>query len=461
MMLRDEQLAATNQSVRFPMAHDPARKCGSPSQRTTGMRNGTPAAQAEQHVRRRAAAPANNLMLILDKCGRVLSCSPGAARLFGRQPDEFGQLKVRTLIPELPIRENTPGYNLSYAAFTFPAGAWRRFEGCDAVGRTFPIDVSIDTLKLEGKHGYVVSLRVPASDDGSKIDMQRLIEAASASAEAMLITDLDGRITYVNPAFEALTQYGCAEVLGRTPRILKSGAQGPKFYTRMWAALQSGGEFSALVVDRRKNGETFHAEESIRPFVDRFGNITHYVATLRDVSLRVRLHERLDYLANHDTLTGLPNRNLFEDRLRQELARCNRSHGGFTLLFLDVDGFKAINDHYGHAAGDKLLRTVGTRLKQCVRDSDTVARLGGDEFALILVGMTDRASLDTVLDKIATVGACVALGDMQISVSISAGVATFPDAGHDGESLLEAADSAMYRAKRTARGLAAPIVLKQ
>lgn len=454
MLLRDEQPAPP---VRVPTAHEPAWKRGRASRRNAGARDGIPVPQAEQHVRRRAAAPADNLMMILDRCGRIRSCSPAAARLFGRGAAELVQLGVRALIPELPIRENTPGYNLSYAVFTFPAGAWQRFEGCDAIGRMFPIDVSIDTLTLEGKHGYFVSLRVPASDDECEIDMQRLIDVASASADAMLITDLEGRITYANPAFEALTHFNCAEVVGRTPRILKSGVQGPKFYTRMWAALQGGGEFNALVVNRRKNGETFHADESIRPFVDRFGNITHYVATLRDVSLRVRLHERLDYLANHDTLTGLPNRNLFEDRLQRELARCNRSSGGFTLLFLDVDGFKAINDQYGHAAGDKLLRTVGTRLKQCVRDSDTVARLGGDEFALILVGMTDRTSLDAVLDKIAAVGASVALGDMLISVSISAGVATFPDAGHDGESLLEAADSAMYRAKRAGRGLGAPM----
>lgn len=456
-MLRDQPHTPPAQPACVPAIRERGWKRGRHLRRATELRDSAYAPHPEYQARRRVAAPIDNLMLILDKSGRIRSCSPAAAQLFKRRPAELLEAGVRTLIPDLPIRENTPGYNLSYTVFSYPTGGWQRFEGHDAVGRTFPIDVSIDTLSLEGKRGFIVSMRVPASKDELEIDMRRLISAAHASADAMLITDLDGRITYANPAFEALTSFSCAEAVGRTPRILKSGVQGPQFYTRMWSALHAGDEFQALVVNRRKNGETFHADESIRPFVDRNGNITHYVATLRDVSLRVRLHERLDYLANHDTLTGLPNRNLFEDRLQHELARCSRANGSFTLLFLDVDEFKAINDRYGHAAGDILLRTIGTRLKQCVRDSDTVARLGGDEFVLILVGMTDRASLDAVLHKIRAVGQRVSFGDTQISVSISAGVATFPDAGLDGESLLEAADSAMYRTKRAARGLEAPV----
>lgn len=385
--------------------------------------------------------------LVLDLRGCIRSCSPAAAQLFGIRAAAAIGRPVRALIPELPLRDDTPGYNLAFVAFRFSADEWATFDGVDGTGRRFGIEISIAQMTLDGRFGLVLELRQSSAEGAAQSELRRLIAAAEFSTEAVLITDTDGLIEYVNPAFELMTGFAPDEVVGQTPRILKSGALGADFYAQMWSTLRSGQEFNDHFLNRRKGGETFYAQESIRPFVDRFGTIVHYVATLRDVTAQMRAYERLDYLANYDPLTDLPNRNLFLDRLHQEVARATRACQCFAVLFIDVDGFKAINDHFGHATGDALLRTVGEHLKRCIRAEDTVARLGGDEFVMILVDVTNPDGLASVIDKVRLVGKHIALDDGGAAVSLSIGVATFPDDGDEEHQLLKAADRAMYLAK--------------
>lgn len=217
---------------------------------------------------------------------------------------------------------------------------------------------------------------------------------------------------------------------------------------RLRSTLRSGNEFGAVFVNRRKNGEVFHEEESIRPFADALGNITHFVASGRDVSERIHALERLDYLANHDSLTGLPNRNLFSNRMHQAMTRVSRHGADFALLYLDLDRFKTVNDRHGHAAGDALLQAVALRLKQCVREEDTVARTGGDEFALLLSDIACGEDARKVIDKIlASLRHGVGVEGWRVSVSVSIGVCFFPADGNDQRSLLTHADRAVCRAK--------------
>lgn len=398
-------------------------------------------------VRARAEAPTGNLTLVLDLRGRIRSCSPAAAQLFGIRAAAAIGTAVRTLIPDLPVREDTPGYNLAFVAFRFPDNDWAAYRGVDGRGQPFEIEVSIEQMTLDGRFGLVLALRQPSVEALAHAELSRLITAAESSTEAVLITDTDGVIEYVNPAFELMTGFGPADVLGQTPRLLKSGAQSTDFYAQMWATLLAGGEFSDHFLNRRKGGDVFYAQESIRPFVDRCGKVVHYVATLTDVTAQMRAYERLDYLANYDPLTDLPNRNLLLDRLHQEVARAARARQAFAVLFIDVDRFKAVNDRFGHAAGDELLRTVGEHLKHCVRAEDTVARLGGDEFVMILVGVSSPDGAASVIDKVRLVGERVALDGHCVSVSLSIGVASFPEDGNDPQQLLRAADRAMYAAK--------------
>lgn len=264
------------------------------------------------------------------------------------------------------------------------------------------------------------------------------------SGESAYITDPDGTIEYVNPAFEAMTGFVEDEALGRTPAIVKSGVQPDGFYREMWSTLHAGHEFQGVLVNRRRDGSLFHEEKTIRPLFDEAGRIAHYLSCGRNVSERLALQSLLEHQATHDALTGLPNRTLFTDRLERALAQAARTGETFTVAMVDLDGFKALNDRHGHAAGDEALKDVARRLAGCVREADTVARWGGDEFAVLL---RDAGDTGRVVDAIIEAGrAPAACGDRALRLSL--GACRFPDAGRDAAALLHAADAAMYDAKR-------------
>jgi diguanylate cyclase (GGDEF)-like protein/PAS domain S-box-containing protein len=269
------------------------------------------------------------------------------------------------------------------------------------------------------------------------------------SSEAAFVTDADGVIRYVNPAFERMTGFGSTEAIGSTPAILKSGLLPPEFYQHLWRTLLAGQEFRGVLINRRKGGEIYHEEKTIRPLLGVDGGITYFLSCGRDVSERLAAIEKLQHEALHDGLTQLPNRTLFADRLRQALSNTRRSGACFAVAMLDVDGFKAINDTRGHAAGDAVLRAAASRLRLCVREIDTVARLGGDEFAVLLPGPSDAASARQILRKMIEAFAVpVRLEDgTAIKLTISAGGSLCPDHGKDDGVLMRAADRAMYRAK--------------
>ncbi|MEW6689250.1 MAG: diguanylate cyclase [Pseudomonadota bacterium] len=293
-----------------------------------------------------------------------------------------------------------------------------------------------------------------ARDRLAKEALRNLILVAEQAPEAIMITDAAGVIEYVNAAFEAMTGFGCAEVRGRTPAILRSGAHDAGFYRGLWETIKGGHVFSGILVNRKKGGETYQEEKTIRPFLDRRGRIAHFIATGRDVSARMREFQRLTHAATHDGLTGLPNRNLFSDRLGQALRQAKRRGEGFALAIMDLDRFKQINDRFGHLAGDALLRIVARRLRRCVRESDTVARLSGDEFALILAGMGERRVAARVLDKVlAAASVPVRFEGRALRTGLSAGVALYPRDGRSAEKLHKRADAAMYAAKRAGGNL--------
>ncbi|MBI3140236.1 MAG: GGDEF domain-containing protein [Rhodocyclales bacterium] len=278
---------------------------------------------------------------------------------------------------------------------------------------------------------------------------ERLKAVAEVGVDSVIVTDTEGVIEYVNPVFEVLTGYGREEAIGRTPALIKSGLLGDNFYVALWAVLRAGREFRGHFINRKKNGDLFHEEKTIRPFVDADGLVRHFVSTGRDVTQRVEALLRLEHQASHDSLTGLPNRQLFMDRLGQAQSRAARHGTHFTLLCLDLDGFKAVNDTYGHAAGDRLLQAVAARLRQCIREEDTVARIGGDEFALILADIGRREDAEKVLDKILRAFRHDArFEESRIAIRASIGACIYPEHGESLECLLQRADMAMYGQKR-------------
>ena len=282
--------------------------------------------------------------------------------------------------------------------------------------------------------------RAPASLPG------RLVEQWP---DAVLIADAKGRIAYVNRAFESLTGYSRREVIGRTPAVLKSGTHEPRFYRRFWKRLRAGKPFRGVFLNRRKSGELFHEEEIIHPLRGPGGRIAWFACAGRDVSAHVREQRRLRHAATHDALTGLPNRRLYADRLMQVMNAARRRRERFAVAIVDLDGFKAANTRFGHAAGDAVLRAVAQRTARSLRAVDTVARYGGDEFALIIAGPVDRAAVATVLEKVRARNArAVRYGRSEIGVTLSIGAALYPGHARRPALLVKRADAAMYAAKK-------------
>lgn len=269
------------------------------------------------------------------------------------------------------------------------------------------------------------------------------------SAEAIIVTGPDGTILSVNKSFSKMTGYTGHEVIGQNPRILSAKVHDPEFYKLMWTALDSSGLWQGEVWNRRKNGEVYPTWLTISAVRDAEGKITNYVGISQDITSRKETEERLNYMANHDALTNLPNRTLFNDRLNNALARGERYGANLAILFLDLDRFKIINDTLGHDIGDLLLQNLARRLSESLRGADTVARWGGDEFIVLLgeirTGQDGAAAARRILNLFSEP---FLLGGQEIFVTASIGISIYPKDGKDAQTLLSNADTAMYRAKQ-------------
>jgi diguanylate cyclase (GGDEF)-like protein/PAS domain S-box-containing protein len=270
------------------------------------------------------------------------------------------------------------------------------------------------------------------------------------TAEGIFIMDRDRHIVSVNPAFIAITGYRAEQVLGCDPDVLLHVRRhSDQFYPRLESTAE--GRWQGDIDCRNSKGEVFPAWENVSVVRDAAGRVTHYVVAFSDISALRRVEEKFNQLAHYDPLTGLPNRLLFDDRLDQALKYTRRVGQRCALLFVDLDGFKVINDTLGHASGDLLLQTVAARIKGVVRRSDTAARLGGDEFVIVanIAHPEDGARLAHKLIEV--LGAPIDLGSERIVMSASVGVAVYPNDGGDRHALLKAADTAMYAAKAQGR----------
>jgi diguanylate cyclase (GGDEF)-like protein/PAS domain S-box-containing protein len=279
---------------------------------------------------------------------------------------------------------------------------------------------------------------------------EKLMTSASVfthAREGIMITDAQGTITDVNAAFTRITGYERDEVLGKNPRILSSGRQGKDYYSTMWSALTTNGHWTSEVWNRRKNGEVFAELQTISAVRDANGKIEQYVSLFSDISAFKEHEYKLEHIAHYDPLTNLPNRVLLADRLHQGMVQ--RRGQQLAVAFLDLDGFKAINDAYGHEAGDHLLVELSKHMKHELREGDTLARLGGDEFVAVLIGLSEASSSVPLLNRLLSAASkSIPWGDKELKVSASLGVTFYPQSEEvDGEQLLRQADQAMYQAK--------------
>ena len=310
------------------------------------------------------------------------------------------------------------------------------------------VDASFNSFKVNEEHLCCMELRYHLQATILLNELHAFERKAALTTETVIITDINGVIIYVNPAFEALTGFCSAEVCGCTPAILKPEMHDDDVYHGLLDMIRAGGTCSGIFANSKKNGEIIYQDTVIRPFVDAGGRITHLVSIGHDVSEHVHEIARLKHMANHDSLTCLPNRSLLLDRMHQVLAYAVRRKQQFAVVIIDVDRFKAINDTLGHAVGDAVLHTVGARLTSCVRAEDTVARWGGDEFVLLLVDIDSDVAVARILDKVvAAFTHPVPIEEYKVLISVSMGVCLYSQVGEDGHTLLKRADMAMYQAK--------------
>jgi diguanylate cyclase (GGDEF)-like protein/PAS domain S-box-containing protein len=272
------------------------------------------------------------------------------------------------------------------------------------------------------------------------------------SGEAIIITDAKSRIIAVNPAFYLITEYAEEDVIGKNPSILNSGRQDAKFYQEMWRSIRETGTWSGEIWNRRKGGEIYPEWLSIGTVKNPLGEIINYVALFSDITKRKEAEAHIEHLAHYDSLTHLPNRALFADRLKHALVTGIRNKKKSALLFLDLDKFKSVNDTMGHLAGDLLLQSVADRLKACVRESDTICRQGGDEFLILLPEIGGAEDAEKVAIKVVeSMKEAHPIGDRKLFITFSIGISICPDDATDDEMMIKHADDAMYVAKESGR----------
>lgn len=272
--------------------------------------------------------------------------------------------------------------------------------------------------------------------------------------EGVVITTSSGVIVSVNPAYCEMTGFAEEELVGGNPRLINSGKHDAQFYRDLWNSLDQHGYWEGEIWNKRRDGGLFLGRETITAIRDNLGHLQHYIGVLTDITETRRAEDSIRHQAYHDALTGLPNRTLLMDRLRLHLSLSHRHHKQMAVLFIDLDGFKAVNDEVGHDAGDDVLKETAARLLSCVRESDTVARLGGDEFVAVLNDLTTSQDVTLVAQKMLDALQRPFLApEQQRHLSASIGIAVYPDVSADVSVLLAAADEAMYSAKR--RGKAA------
>ncbi|MEN6586639.1 MAG: diguanylate cyclase [Sulfuricella sp.] len=370
----------------------------------------------------------------------MLEKDAAAARAMGIQgftvPADY--TPVEDLLRELrqPPFEAAPAFTLQDVSARYQ---WQIFAGVIAGGLILLLAIRL----------ILVNRRLAAARTRDHL----LVSALEAVGNGVVITDTTAKIEWANTAFEPLTGYKPEEALGlRAGDLIRSGRQDQPFYADMWNTILGGEVWRGEVVNRRKDGSLYDEELTIAPVKDENGVILHFVGVKHDITERKQNEERIRHMAQYDVLTDLPNRALLSDRLQQAIAAARRDGTGLALMLIDLDKFKPINDTLGHDVGDLLLKEVASRIRDCVRESDTVARIGGDEFVVLLRTVAHEPDAKAVAEKIrSTLNQPFELAGHRLGISSSTGIALYPEHGSSEVELAKHADIAMYHAKGNGR----------
>ncbi len=389
-----------------------------------------------------------DLVWLKDQEGRYLACNPRFAALYGHpEQDIIGRTDLDFVDAELA------GFFRSNDLAAIEAGKPTTYEEWLTFADGHRELCETTKTPMFDTEGHLIGVLGVAHDITERKDVEeRLGLAASVfthAREAIMITNPYGEITRVNEAFCDITGYQPEEVIGKNPRLLSSGKQTASFYAAMWRDLTAQGHWQGELWNRRKDGDLYTELLTISAVRNTLGETLRYVALFTDISELKRHQRQLEHMVHFDGLTGLPNRVLFSDQLRQAMQWAQRNHTVLALVCVDLDGFKDINDRLGHDMGDRLLRLLANRLQRTVRAQDTLARLGGDEFAVLMPDIGSIRALTPALQQLlAQISDEFDLEGENLSVSGSIGITVYPQATEvDADQLLRQADQAMYQAK--------------
>jgi diguanylate cyclase (GGDEF)-like protein/PAS domain S-box-containing protein len=368
---------------------------------------------------------------------------------FGRSPQAMLGISMRELFGERLFALNEPYIKGALA------GQKQRFERIltktdGSIGHTWAhyIPNIVD--------GVVAGFYVLVSDvTPLKAAEEKLRLAASvfdSAQEGIMVTDIDGVIESINPAFTEITGYTAEDTIGRTPRLLRSDHHDSEYFAAIWHEISTSGQWQGETWNRRKDGSIFLVWQTITRIDGSDNAPVRYVSVFHDITNVWEKNERTTQLAFHDALTGLPNRLLLMDRLEQLMSATEREPRNVVVMFQDLDRFKSVNDNLGHDVGDELLKAVAGKLLSLVRQSDTVARLGGDEFVIVLDNPADLEEVAQIAERIvASINEPMEFRGKTVTIGTSIGIAVYPDDGDTPAQLIRAADSAMYAAKEAGK----------
>lgn len=405
----------------------------------------------ERH--RLLADNASDVIWTLDLNGHFTYVSPSVERLRGYSVAEVMQQTLEQTLTPQSAQIAKDGLDRTLAAIhakqTVPDFRAELEQPCKQ-GGTVWTEVSVSGIQNDS--GEFVNLLGVTRDisERKRADLAlRIVANAFESQDGMIVTDAQTTILRVNSAFTQITGYSAQEAVGQSLRMLRSDRHDADFYAAMWATVETAGAWHGEIWHQRKNGEIFPEQLTITAIKGSSGEVTHYVGSLRDITLRKQLEKEVAQLAFFDPLTQLPNRRLFNDRLSQAFTRAQRERSTLALMFIDLDKFKPINDAHGHEAGDYVLQTVARRIESCLRACDTAARVGGDEFLVLLPELHTGNDALVVAEKIRLEFELpiVTPNALTLQASASIGIAIYPDHAHTAQDLLRLGDRAMYQAK--------------